>query len=279
VRSGTRGWASPGAQPPLAVPPPTSGTGSRCCPPVGRDQSFLGIGVSLGTHLLPPPADGLPRELRRPVIDAHAHPTLVLAQIDHPGGNDFAQLQVREVVPVHLFGLALGRPLAPTVLERAYQFLLLRVHRDPRLTAWLKPRDHHVDVLELRIAIRMRGPFFGRAVALHAIAGSPQQRAHCPRADGVCLPRQFLRQTGGALAGADTCVRLLSCAGEPPRPPEGSSCALPPRPRPCGSCCVTCRSPRSRHSGRSSQRFRLPSRPSAGASVHPSTGQANGIVM
>jgi hypothetical protein len=23
----------------------------------------------------------------------------------------------------------------------------------------------------------------------------------------------------------DTCVRLLSCAGEPPRPPEGSSCA------------------------------------------------------
>lgn len=31
VGSGTRGWTSPGAQPILAVPPSTSGTGCRCC--------------------------------------------------------------------------------------------------------------------------------------------------------------------------------------------------------------------------------------------------------
>src|SRR5665647_890246 len=137
---------------------------------VGRYQKFLCIWVSLGTHLLPPSADGLHRELRRIVIDAHTHPALVLAQIEYAIGNDFAQVQIREIMHIHLLGLALGLPLAPSVLELAYEFLLLGVHGYHRLAALLKPLDHCVDVLELSVAIWMCGTFLGLAVTLQAIA-------------------------------------------------------------------------------------------------------------
>jgi len=189
------------------LPPAAPAAGAAT--PVGRDQQVLCPWVSFGTHLLPPSADGLPRELRRIVIDAHAHPALVLAQLDHPRGNAFAQMRVREVVHGHLFGCARGVPLAPPVLERADEFLLLGVRGDHRLTASLKPLDHCVEVLNLRMAIRMRGAFLGLAVALQAIASLPQHHAHRPRADGMRLPRQFLRQAGGALAGS-TQSRLRS---------------------------------------------------------------------
>ena len=87
---------------------------------------------------------------------------------------------IREVVNVHLFGLALALPLAPVVLERAHQFLLLRVHRDHRLPALLESLDLGVDVLELRIAVRVRRALQGLAVALQAVAGLIQQTAPPP---------------------------------------------------------------------------------------------------
>jgi len=87
---------------------PQAAPAAGAATPVDLDQPFLCPWVSFGTHLLPPSADGLHRELRRIVIDAHAHPALVLAQLEHPIGNDFAQMRVREVVHGHLFGCALG---------------------------------------------------------------------------------------------------------------------------------------------------------------------------
>ena len=59
---------------------------------IGGDQQFAGPRIALGPHLLPPPADRAYRELRRVVIDAHAHPALVQAQVENSVRNDFAQL-------------------------------------------------------------------------------------------------------------------------------------------------------------------------------------------
>ena len=102
------------------------------------------------------PMAGADRELRGVVIDAHAHPALIQAQVKHPVRNDLAEFLINEVVDLHLFGLAAGMPLPPAILERADEFLLLGIHRDHRLAALLKAIDHGVDVLELRIGIRMR---------------------------------------------------------------------------------------------------------------------------
>ena len=54
-------------------------------------------------------------------------------------GNDFAEIRVREVVHVNLFGFTLRPPLAHTVFELADELLLLRIHRYHWLTTLLKP--------------------------------------------------------------------------------------------------------------------------------------------
>ena len=49
--------------------------------------------------------------------------------------------------------------LGPVVLELAEQLLLLAVHRNDRVSVLLKRLARGVDVLKLRIAVGMRGPF------------------------------------------------------------------------------------------------------------------------
>ena len=161
----------------------------------------MGVWVSLDPHLLPPPSNRLRRKLRRVVIDAHAHPALVLSEIKHPVGNDLPHLRIREVVHVDLLRLALGLPLAPAILVLTDEFLLLRVHRDHWLAALLQSLDHCIDVLELSVAVRVRSAFLRLAVALQAVTFGPEQRAYRPRSNGVRLLGQFLSQPGRALAG------------------------------------------------------------------------------
>src|SRR5260370_27868837 len=91
--------------------------------------------------------------------------------------------------------------VGPAVLESPHQFLLLRVHRDDRLTALLKTLDHCVDMLKLRIAVGMILSLLRLAVALQTIAGSVEQPPHGARADGMPLFGQRRRQLGCALCG------------------------------------------------------------------------------
>ena len=72
------------------------------------------------------------------MIDAHAHPALILAHVEYAVGNRLAQFPIHEVVNLHQFRLSMGLPLTAAVLERPHQFLLFRVHRNHRLTAMLK---------------------------------------------------------------------------------------------------------------------------------------------
>ena len=73
---------------------------------VGGDQQFAGLGEAPAAHLLPPAADAVGGELGRVVVDPHAHPALVAGQVVDAVGDRLAQLLVREVMDLHLLGLA-----------------------------------------------------------------------------------------------------------------------------------------------------------------------------
>ena len=148
---------------------PQAAAAAVAAPAIGGDQQFLGIAIALRSHLAPPAPDGFRGESSRVVIDTYAHPALILAQVVHPVRNGFAQIRIQKIVDLDLFRIAARPPLAPGVLERSDQFLLLRVDRDHRLPSLLKPLYRRVDILELRIAIRMVFALFGLAVALQAV--------------------------------------------------------------------------------------------------------------
>ena len=135
------------------------------------------------------------------MINAYTDPALVQTQVEHPVRNDLAQLLVNKVVDHHFFRLALGLPLPATVLERADEFLFLGIHRDHRLAALLKALDRGVDILELRIAVRMRSAFLGLAVALQAITGLLEHRPYRPGAYRMAVAGERLGQIHRALAG------------------------------------------------------------------------------
>src|ERR1019366_8412186 len=163
----------------LQRPLPQSTAAAIAATAVCRDQQFLGSGIAWSTHFFPPPADRLHRELRRVVIDTHAHPALILAQIIDAVGSDLAQL-----------GCALRSPLASAVLELANQLLFLRIHRDHRLTAMLKLLHGGIDMLELRIAIRMGSALLRLAVTLQAVVRLVQHSTDASRTQRVALARQ-----------------------------------------------------------------------------------------
>jgi hypothetical protein len=77
--------------------------------------------------VLPPVTNRVDSELRGVVVDPDVHPALIGGYVVYPIGDRLAELLVLEVVHAHQLGLALGAPLPSSVLEIAYQFLLLAV--------------------------------------------------------------------------------------------------------------------------------------------------------
>src|SRR5262249_41631290 len=84
---------------------------------IGRDEDFLSAGKAPGTHLLPPTADARCGKVRRVVVDADTHPTLVVRDIVDPVGNGLAQLLVLKIVNADFLRLSLGMPFPACVLE------------------------------------------------------------------------------------------------------------------------------------------------------------------
>jgi hypothetical protein len=140
------------------------------------------------------------RELCRIVVDPHAHPALIAGQIVNPVWNRFAHLLIHEIVDCHRFRLTLGLPFTSAIAELADQFLLLCIHRNHRLATRLKSLHGRIDILELRIAIGMRLPLSGFAVALQAEAFFPEQVRHRPCTHTMSRFSQFGSQALGALA-------------------------------------------------------------------------------
>jgi hypothetical protein len=114
-------------------------------------------------------------------------------------GNRLALLGDEEVVYPNPFGCALWPPFAAGVLEVSDQLLLLRVHRDRRLSTLLEATNLVEDVVELRVAIRVLGPFAGLAVGLQTVAARLQKLGDQGVAHPVPLGPQLLRQATHAL--------------------------------------------------------------------------------
>lgn len=101
---------------------------------VGGDQQLTGIAIGRRSHFLPPAPDALDGELGGVMIDPDTDPTLVPPQVIDPLGDCLAQPLVLEVLGADLLGLAARPPLPSGIAEIPDQFLLLRIHRDDRLT-------------------------------------------------------------------------------------------------------------------------------------------------
>ena len=61
--------------------------------------------------------NGFSRELRRVVVDADAHPTLILRNVVDAIGDSLPQVLVHEIVDEHFLGFALGLPFPPVILN------------------------------------------------------------------------------------------------------------------------------------------------------------------
>ncbi len=119
---------------------PQSATRTVAPAAVRSDEQLPRFGKAAAAHPLPPTANGVHGKGRRVVVDANAHPTLVVENVVDPVGNGLAQKGVAEVMHADLFRLALRTPIPASILEIPDQFLLFRIHRDRRLTTVEEPR-------------------------------------------------------------------------------------------------------------------------------------------
>ena len=100
----------------------------------------------------------------------------------------------------HRWRRALRLPFPPAVLEVPDQLLLLRVDRNHRLAGAQMLVGSPVDVLELRVAVRMCGAFLSFARRLQPVAQAVQQPAHSGRTHPPPLLGQRRRQLRATLA-------------------------------------------------------------------------------
>ena len=84
----------------------------------------------------------------------------------------------REVVDLNFFRAALGPPLSALILVISDLFLFLGIHRNHWLPSPLKSTNLGVEVLELRIPVRMTTTFADLSIGLQAIAEAIQQPGH-----------------------------------------------------------------------------------------------------
>jgi tetratricopeptide (TPR) repeat protein len=98
-------------------------------------------------------------KLGRVMINPHAHPALILADIVNTVRYCLSQFLVLEIVAAHFFRLAFWLLFSPSILEVSHQLLFLRVNRDDRLVSLLEFSALPVEVFELSIAVLMRRAF------------------------------------------------------------------------------------------------------------------------
>jgi len=104
------------------------------------------------------------------MIHSNAYPPFVATHIVDSIGSDVPFFRICEIMYPHLLGLSPGLPLLPVILEVPDQFFLLCVHRNYRISAFQVFLHLAVDVLELRVTVRVVGAFLGLPVRLQAVA-------------------------------------------------------------------------------------------------------------
>ena len=185
----------------LQLPLPQAVAAAVRAATVSRDQQPARHRIRDAAHPPPPPPQRLHRERRRVVVDADAHPAGIVGQVVHAVRNRLAEGLVREVVDPNRLRVTARTPLPPRVFERADEFLLLRVHRHHWLAAPLKRPYPAVDVVELRVPIRMLFPLQRLTVRLQTVTQRVQQPVHRTLADPMARPLEFPRQPRRTAAG------------------------------------------------------------------------------
>src|SRR5947207_6719139 len=95
------------------------------------------------------------------MIRSYADPALVLSGIENAIGYSLTELFVLEIMRAHRFRFSYRLPFLSAIFEIANQFFLLRIHGDDRLPALLEILTLAIEILKLRIAVRMRCSFPG----------------------------------------------------------------------------------------------------------------------
>ncbi len=93
------------------------------------------------------------------MVDAHAHPSRIAADIVDPVRGRTAQFLVDEVMHPHLFGASPGPQFVPAIPEVAHQLVLFGIDGDDWLLPAESPLHLTVEMFELSVAIRMAGAF------------------------------------------------------------------------------------------------------------------------
>jgi hypothetical protein len=134
------------------------------------------------------------------VIDTDAHPSGVVGNIVDPIGHGAAKFLDGKIMHPHVFGGALRAPLAPAILEIADQLFLLGIDRNRRLACRKRFLHMVVDVMKLRVAIRVVRSLTRLAVSLQAVIELVQQLANQCAVDLMAHRAQTLADLAQALA-------------------------------------------------------------------------------
>ena len=122
---------------------------------VGIDEQLAGFGVALLPQVMPPAPNALDRERGRVGAEPDIDPAHVVDHVMDNVGDRLAEFLVRKVKDANLFGGPFRAPHTARIPEIPHQFLLPYVHGDHRLSGFSERRDVLVDVVELRIPVRM----------------------------------------------------------------------------------------------------------------------------
>jgi hypothetical protein len=133
------------------------------------------------------------------VADPDTYAAGVRGDIVNPVRDRLSKVLVDEVMHVDLVGTAFRTIVAASVLEAANQFLLLGVDRNHWLTRGLGADHRGVDVLELRVPVRVMAAFQCLAVHLAAVFQQTQQFRNAAVSDLVTHTAQGRGQLRMAL--------------------------------------------------------------------------------
>ena len=179
---------------------PDTGPISIASARISRDVKDFGVRVSAPAHPLPPVTNRGHRKGRGVVVTPDAHPPFIAGHVVDPIGNRLALRVGREIMHEHRWRTPRRLPFPARIPEVPHQLLLLRVDRDHRLPGGQKPVRRRIDMLELRVAVRMRGAFPTFARRLQSVAQTVEQAAHRGRTHAPPLLGQRRRQFCATLA-------------------------------------------------------------------------------
>lgn len=172
---GTQGSPTPSSRRTSVVPLSTAGHASHGSLRHPREARGVWSAETGADPLLPPWPDAFHGEGSRLMIHASLDPTGGVSQVVHPEGRGSPMARDGNIRHPHLLGFACGTPCSSRMLAIASPFLLRGIHGDRRIPCGQKRLHLGMEMLERRMAVRLRASLARRAVACtrEPAAGSP----------------------------------------------------------------------------------------------------------